>query len=228
MSRELLGWLFERRKTKLIDGMKRHLALTMNCVEELQRAVMFSAGGAVDEEQLAISRLSKKEMEADALRREITYALAKSELTPEDKDDLGHLVRGIDWIADWAREAGRILSIIPFHKADRALKDDALTMLEKIRECVAATRMCVERLTENIGEALTVADSVEKLEEDADELYQKCRKTFLQTTPKTDIGVADAVLFAQFLDSAENIADWCENAVDQVRVIAVHVSKASL
>jgi len=37
------------------------------------------------------------------------------------------------------------------------------------------------------------------------------------------INPGEAILLSQLLDAVENVADWCENTVDQVRVVAVRM-----
>jgi uncharacterized protein Yka (UPF0111/DUF47 family) len=61
---------------------------------------------------------------------------------------------------------------------------------------------------------------VERLEEEVDGLYQQAREHY----PNLDYGnlnPGEAILISQLLDAIEYVADWCENTVDQIRVITV-------
>ncbi len=199
-----------------------HLTLTTSVVEELLKAVSAKAKG-LDEEALShVSRLSSMETEADKVRRDIWLELSRGEIPPNERDDLLHLSKRVDQIADWARESGRILSVTPLSKAPPKLIENCIGMLERAKECAFAVRGCVKALTTNLNQAMELADTVERLEEEADELYIKARR-FYATVTLDGMTVGEAILLAQLLDAIENISDWCENSVDQVRVIAVRM-----
>jgi predicted phosphate transport protein (TIGR00153 family) len=204
--------------------MEVHLELTVDCVESLYDAIKASVGGLEDPLQ-KLREVSHKEEEADYTRRMILNELSASELMPDDKAALMDLVRRIDWIADWAREAGRLMSIIRIEGLDEELKSMVLRMVERIKECTYNVRSTVALLLSDVEKSLESADRVERLEEEVDDIYEECRKTFIKTGSCGDATLGEMIMIAQFLDALENIADWCENTVDQVRVIAVRVSR---
>ena len=68
------------------------------------------------------------------------------------------------------------------------------------------------------GEALQAADDVEREEEKVDDLHEKARKLLVEEDlPKAGI----VLLISQLFDALEMIADACEDACDQVRIIMV-------
>ena len=165
--------------------------------------------------------VSQLEMKADALRRTMVEELTKSEMFPEEREDLMELVRAVDWVADWSKEAGRILVIIPFDKAPDEMKRAALNMCKANVDCVGVLGECVQSLHEKKPmEALSLADNVEILEEELDELYSIARG-YLATQEFPDFTMGALILLNEFLDALETIADWCENTADIVRAIAV-------
>jgi len=224
LSGELLEWLRRRRKVSAIERMEAHLELTVDCVESLYDAVKASIGGLENPLQ-KLRELSHKEMEADYTRRAILNELSVSELMPDDKAALMDLVRRIDWIADWAREAGRLMSIIHMEGLSEELKIMISKMVERIKECTYNVKNTVSLLLSDVEKSLESADRVERLEEEVDDIYEECRKTFIKTGSCGNVTLGEMIMIAQFLDALENIADWCENTVDQVRVIAVRVSR---
>jgi uncharacterized protein Yka (UPF0111/DUF47 family) len=71
---------------------------------------------------------------------------------------------------------------------------------------------------------LKAADQVERLEEKVDKLYQTARSNLVDI--KTNgIRVGSVILLAQFVEAIENTSDRCEDTCDQVRVMAVTLSK---
>jgi len=215
---ELLKWFEKRREAKVLTLMQRHLATTMSSVEDLEKAVKAAANGDEEEMKLCIKRVTSGEKEADTLRKEIMVELARGELPPEDREDLMHLTKRIDMVADWSRESTRILNAIPVREVPKDLKKACVEMVEGVKECASALRKSVGRIAEKPEEALRAADEVERQEEKVDDLYEKAR-TLLGKTAEMKVGVA--VLTSQLLEAIEMVADWCENTCDQVRIIIV-------
>ena len=67
-------------------------------------------------------------------------------------------------------------------------------------------------------EALQAADAVEREEEKVDDIHEKARISLgKEDLPKAGV----AVLISQLFEALEMIADTCEDACDQVRVIMI-------
>jgi len=216
---ELLKWFERRRSLKVLKVMERHLALTISAVEDLERAIKAAAERNSQLVNECLKRVDKSEMEADSLRRSLMVELAKGELSPSIREDLMHLVKRIDMVADWSRETARVLNVIPINDVSKTMWDASMRMMEGVRKCAYSLRICVEKLVQRkLKEALNAADEVERAEEEVDALYEDARRLLVREEFKT---VGLAVMFRDFLDAIEMIADWCENSCDQVRVIVV-------
>ncbi len=215
---ELFKWFGKRREMKALEMIQRHLALTMNIVEDLERAIRAATENKEEEMKVFISRVTEAEREADGLRREVMQELSRGELPPLDREDLMHLVKRVDMVADWSRESTRVLNAIPRGSFPEALKKASLEMVAGVKECAFTLRKCVNQLTEKPEEALRAADEVERLEERVDDLYESAR---ILLGRNTTMSVGVAILMSQLLDAIEMTADWCENTCDQVRVIVV-------
>lgn len=223
MSEKLVSWLDRRRRMKSIELVQKHLAATSSAVEELCRAVEYKIGGDEDAAVETVKRVAELEEEADHLRNEISMEVARSSLPASDREDLLRLIRRVDWIADWAREAARILIWTPLEKVPRDLADLMIAMTVKVRECALNVEKCVNRLGADLDEALRIADKVERLEEEVDEKYLEARGKY-PTLDYSKINPGEAILISQLLDAIEYIADWSENTIDQVRIIAIRVA----
>lgn len=222
MAKRLFGWFAPKRGEKVLGMVEEHLELTQRAVNSLYRLV----GAASIQKESDIKKffedLSQMEMKADALRREMIEELTKSEMFPEEREDLMELVRAVDWIADWSREAGRILVILPFDKAPEEMKIAAQNMCKANNDCVTVLGKCIKTLTKDPKEAINLANEVEVLEEEIDELYSRAR-IFLANLKFEDFTVGAIILLNQFLDALETVADWCENTADVVRAISVRI-----
>lgn len=225
MFKPFMSWFQSREKTKEIELMRKQSNMTTETVKEFVISVQLAIEGRLDEFQRSYKRIIEKEREADLLRRRIIEQLARGELPPIERAGLMRLARQIDWIADWALEASRILSEFKLSQIEVDIRDMALKMSTAARECTILSEQCIAQLTDkNIDEALDAADRVERMEEQVDELYQKARG--LLTNIQADkVTIGTIILLSEFLDAIECLADRCEDTCDQARVIAVTTSK---
>ena len=84
--------------------------------------------------------------------------LAERNVFPEERDDLMELVRAVDWVADWAREAGRILVIIPVENAPDEMKQSAQNMSKACINAVTLLAKSIDVLQEDRMKAIELAD----------------------------------------------------------------------
>ncbi|MQY83533.1 DUF47 family protein [archaeon] len=220
MAKRIFNWFTPTRGQKVLEMVEEHLELTQNAVLDLYKMVEASAMCLEKDCKDFFESVSQLEMRADALRRMMVDELTKSEMFPEERQDLMELVRAVDWVADWSKEAGRILVIIPFENAPDEMKEAAKNMCKANVDCVSVLSNCVKALHEDPKAALSLADKVEMLEEDLDELYSVARY-HLANLEYPGFSVGAMILLNEFLDALETIADWCENTADIVRAIAV-------
>jgi len=215
---ELIKWFAKRKETKALMTVQRHLALTTGIVEDLEKAMRASIKGDKKETERCIQRVASSEKEADGLRRNVMDEISTGELSPTDREDLMNLVKKVDMVADWSRESTRILGAIPMDNVPVSIKDESIEMVVNAKECAVSLQKCVNSIMKKPEEALKAADTVERQEEKVDDIHEKARILL----GKEDIQKAGvAVLIGQLFEAIEMIADSCEDACDQVRVIIV-------
>ena len=223
MSRRLFGWFAPKRGEQVLQMVEDHLELTQKAVLALHKMVEVAVECDKDACKQAFLDISEMEMAADNLRRDMVRELTEGDMFPEERDDLMELVRAADWIADWSKEAGRILYIIPFDKTTDEIKTATLNMVKTNVDCVKVLRKSIDALPTDPKKSLSLADEVEMLEETIDDLYGEVRLLFAtQELPEFNTG--SLILLNEFFDAVETIADWCENTADIVRAIAVRRS----
>ena len=222
MAKRLFGWFTPKRGDAVLEMVEDHLELTQNAVSDLYRMVEASASNLEKERRDFFESVSQMEMRADELRRQMVDELTRSEMFPEERDDLMELVRAVDWVADWSKEAGRILVLIPFEKAPDEMKVASQNLCRANVDCVTVLGRCIKVLLKKPAEAINLANEVEVLEEEIDELYSHARAHLAQLEFE-GFSTGALILLSQFLDAVETIADWCENTADIVRAVAVRV-----
>lgn len=219
MSERINRWFGDYRNKIVLDMVREHLQLTKNTVHSLYTMVS-AASVNPSEKKKVYNELSAFEMKADELRRGMIVKLTERSIFPTEREDLMELVRAVDWIADWSREAGRILVIIPFERSPEELKQKAINMSKGIISSVDILTECINILSEDGLKALALANQVELLEEDIDELYSQARLS-IATLEFPEFSRGALILLNEFFDTLEMVTDWCENTIDIVRAIAV-------
>jgi predicted phosphate transport protein (TIGR00153 family) len=215
---ELIKWFEKRRETKAIAMLQCHLALTVGAVEDLDKAVKAATENQEKEMRRHVERVAGNEKEADRLRRKVMDEISRGELSPTDREDLMNLVKRVDMVADWSRESTRVLAAVQMNQVPKTLQKASIAMLERVKECVISLQRCINKMMTKPEEALKAADDVERLEEQVDDLHENA----LILLGKEEIQKAGtAVLISQLFEAIEMIADSCEDACDQVRVIMV-------
>jgi predicted phosphate transport protein (TIGR00153 family) len=215
---ELIKWFAKRKETKALTTVQRHLALTTGIVEDLEKAIRAAIKGDLKEMQTCIERVTSSEKEADRLRRNVMDEISTGELSPTDREDLMDLVKRVDMVADWSRESTRILGAIPMEYVPTSIKDASIEMVVSVKQCTISLQKCVNKMMTKPEEALQAADAVEREEEKVDDIHEKARILLgKEDLPRAGI----AVLIGQLFEAIEMIADSCEDACDQVRVITV-------
>ena len=215
---DLAKWFEKRRENKAIELAQQHLTLAATTVEDLEKAIIAATKGEEDKTRRFAEAVADGEKQADKLRRKIMDEISKGELSPTDREDLMDLVKRIDMIADWSRESTRILGAIPMEHVPEALKTNFQEMVKNANECVRSVQKCVNKMLTKPEEALQAADTVEREEEKVDDIHEKARISLgKEELPKAGV----AVLISQLFEALEMIADCCEDACDQIRVIMI-------
>ncbi len=215
---ELIKWFEKRRETKALTTVQRHLALTMGIVEDLDKAIAAAIRNEEKEMRKCVERVASSEKEADTLRRKVMDEISKGELSATDREDLMDLVKRVDMVADWSRESTRILGAIPMTEVPKSIKDEITIMVNSVRECASSLQKCVNKMMTKPEEALQAADAVEREEEKVDDIHEKARILMgREDLPRAGV----AVLISQLFEAIEMIADSCEDACDQIRIIIV-------
>jgi predicted phosphate transport protein (TIGR00153 family) len=216
-----MRWFGDRRNETVLDMVHNHLELTEKAVKELYEMVEAVGDGSTDKKKYYES-ISQHEMKADQIRRKMVTELSNRDLYATERDDLMSLVRAVDWVADWAREASRILVIIPFEKLPLEFKQAIANMCLENYNGVQILDNCIKALSINPKKALELADKIELSEENIDDLYAVVREMYVELeAPEFTRGAM--ILLNEFMNAIETVADWCENSADIARAIAIRV-----
>jgi len=213
-----LRFLRRRRpESRVLDLLERHVSLCVSASDELVKAFKAKVSGDISEAGRHIRALSGFEEQADGVRREIVDLIAGGILPPLSKGDLMGLVAKIDLVADWSKEAGRILEILPLEGLSEELKELLFEFVKMDNRCVHALERVVRLLYTDHEEALDACNLVEMIEEGIDALYIEA----LRMLHASGLDAPTLFLANQLVESLEMIGDSCEDTADLIRAVVV-------
>jgi predicted phosphate transport protein (TIGR00153 family) len=220
MSERLLDWLAKRREINVVKMIQDHLSLCTECAEEISNATKKMISGDREGAMLNILRLNSKEKEADVLRGTIMNELSKGEFSPNQRDDLMHLIKRVDMVADYARSAGRSLTLLSMDRYPDKVKEISVIFVEKTLDNVIMLRKSVQSLTVNVTDTMQFGDQVERIEEEVDELHATARG-IIKDLPSSVMTPGEFIVLSEFFNALEMVNDSCEDSVDYLRLIVV-------
>jgi len=219
MPSELKGWLTKRRETKVINLLGKHTSFVVDATNELFNALKNLKENKVNAAIESIERVIHYEKEADNLDRQISAELAKGELPPKDREDLFALVRRVDFVADWAKDAAVNLKILlerNFNIEEDVLKL-ALKMADLNKKCALTLRKAIDYLLSDIEKSLELVAEVERMEHEIDLIYYDA-KSLLTNHPGSPGAI---IILRDMLNDIERSSDLAEDASDLIKVIAI-------
>jgi len=171
-------WFEKRRKNKILDIAYRQMTLALDTVNDLERAVKAAYTGDKEETKTTIERLFRVEEEIDNLRRTVFEELTKGSLPSQDREDIMHLVKRLDVMADHVKDSARSILILIDVDIPTELWKAFTDMSSGLVRCAAVLRESLRYLGEDPSEARAMSEKVEDEENKVDKLYLEIKSLF--------------------------------------------------
>jgi predicted phosphate transport protein (TIGR00153 family) len=211
-------WFARRRKSKVLELADRQMILATDTVADLQKAVIAASKGDAKEAKIHIERLSKVEHEIDELRRTIFEELTKDTMPSHDREDIMHLVKRLDEMADHVKDAARSLDLILRAKIVEVFWEPLVEISTKLVEITRILRRAIEALGITPPEAKRLAITIDKIEGEIDEGYQIIKELLLENSD--EMTTATVLFLRDLAEEMEHVADSCDDTADYVRILA--------
>jgi hypothetical protein len=213
------AWFERRRRTKALDLAHEQITKALDTVTLLHHAVKNISEEKEKEAMQQIENLFKAEEEVDKLRKEVFKELSKgAALFADYREDLLHLVKRLDTLADHVKDAARCIGMLAEAKIPKELCEHAVHMTSVLVECAHALRGSIEKIAANPAEAMEGANKVEKIEHEIDEIYLKTKALFVKYSEQMNSGVM--VIFDDLIEFIEQAADMCADTADYIVILA--------
>lgn len=213
------NWFAKRRRSKVLDIAHRQMTLAIDTVKELEKSVNAALNGNKEEAKLSFERLSLVEHEIDELRRTVFEELTRGSLPFKDREDIMHLVKRLDVMADHVKDSGRSVMVLLEAKVVREIWEQFVEIAKDLVACSTTLRKALDMLGTNPSEARELSKKVDEVESMVDEKYLKTKALLLKHADRMDS--ATLMLLRDLLESMEHVADSCDDTADYIRILTV-------
>ena len=212
-------WFEKRRKNKVLDIADRQMTVALDTVNDLERAIKAASAGDIAEATTTIERLFRVEEEIDDLRRTVFEKLTKGNLGFQEREDIMHLVKRLDVMADYIKDSARNVLVLLNADIPKDVWKAFYEMSSGLVRTAAVLRESLRNLGENPVQARAISEKVEDEENKVDKKQLEIKGLLLKYG--TEINPWSLLILKDLLDSMEEAADSCADTGDYIRVLTV-------
>ena len=212
-------WFAKRRKSKVLEIADRQMTLAIDTVIELEKAIDAASKGHKEKAIASFEKLSLVEHEIDELRRTVFEELTRGSLHSKDREDIMHLVKRLDEMADHVKDASRAVILLLDAKVVKEMWTQSAKTAKDLVACATTLRYAIEKLGTDLSGAMKLAKQIDVIEGRVDEKYLKSKALLLKHSNKMD--AATILLLKDLIEEMEHVADACDDTADYVRILTV-------
>ena len=219
MEKRSYTWFEKRRRTRALDLAQEQIAKALDTVTLLHQAMQSIAQENKEEAMQRIQNLFKTEEDVDRLRTEVFKELSKgAALFADYREDLLHLVKRLDTLADHVKDAARCLAMLADTELPQELRENTLRMTSALVDCAYALRISIEKIPVAPMEAMERSKKVEESEHRLDDDYFRTKKLFIKYGAQMNAGAI--VIFDDFIEFIEQAGDMCADTADYIVMLS--------
>ena len=213
------NWFARRREENVMDGVKEHILKIVDTCDELNRSITAITNDEEEKATQAIERLFLNEKAADNIEVSLNEQLTTGSLPSKEREDLMHLVRRMDGIADWTKSAARNIEVLieaEIEVPEKIWKYYGV-LAGRVLAAAKEVKLCIDFLGEDDDQFKVHKDNVERIEHEIDDLYFKIKRKIMMS----DIDPRVIFILRDIVHALENAADSCKAAADLMQIIMV-------
>jgi predicted phosphate transport protein (TIGR00153 family) len=219
MERKSFDWFTQRRRTRGLELAYEQITKAFDTVIWLHKSTKSFSEKNQKEAKEYIENLYKTEECVDKLRVNVFKELSEgTALVADYREDLLHVVKRADTLADHTKDAARCLEMLFEADIPKELTDKTILMTEKLVDITQMLRGCIEKVSTNSQEAINDAKKVEQIEHVIDIEYLKTKSLFIKYGASMNRGAM--VIFDDLIEFIEHAADNCADTADYIRVLS--------
>jgi predicted phosphate transport protein (TIGR00153 family) len=219
VERRSYNWFEKRRKTKGLELAHEQISKAFDTVTWLHKATKSFSENNMTESKKYIENLYKAEEEVDKLRTDVFMELSKgAALVADYREDLLHLVKRLDTLADHTKDAARCLEMLSETEIPQELCQKTVFMTSKLVETAQTLRNSIEKISTDPTDAIEEARKVGDIEHVLDEEYLRTKSLFVKYGGAINCGAM--VIFDDLIEFIEHAADMCADTADYILVLS--------
>ena len=199
----------------------KHAQIVQECVKTLDVGLQtLLKEKDVEKSHELFHKVDVLERDADNLRRKIQKDISRGELNPSVRQNLSHLIKRMDDVANCSTGVARRINTIPLKFWEESSKETILLILEMMKttvDCVQYLDKIVLDLLEERKNITKFSAQINQLEHTVDLLNIKLRKN-LQETEYT-VSFFTIFTAGNVFDILEAISDSIEGVADYILVL---------
>ncbi|MFX0059172.1 MAG: DUF47 domain-containing protein [Candidatus Hodarchaeota archaeon] len=217
----LIEYLKRERTLKALEKSIKHAQIVQNCVKELDLGLgILIREKDLDKAHNFLHNVDLLEGDADELRREIQKDISRGELNPTIRQNLSHLIKRMDDVANCCTGVARRISTIPIKFWEQSSDLTINLVLEMMQTTVDCVQYLDKIVIDLLGERNKIKDyakQINQLEHKVDLLNIKLRQSLQETNYNVNYFTAFTV--GNVFDILEAISDSIENVADYIMVL---------
>jgi len=218
MARKSYAWFEKRRKTEALDLAQEQITKALDTVKLLHKVVKSASEGKKEEAREHFEKLMGIEEEVDNLRRSAFKALTSVALSVEFREDLMHLVKRLDVMADFVKDSARTVTILLETNVPDEIWDMNVRVAEALVQNATTLRNSIEKLGTDPRRAKDLAKKVDEIEGRIDKDYLETKKLLVRYARQVDPGTL--LILNSLIEFMEQAADMCADTADYIAVLA--------
>ena len=217
----LIEYLKRERTLKALEKSIKHAQIVQNCVKELNTGLdLLLREKDIDKAHEFLHNVDLLEGDADDLRREIQKDISSGELNPTIRQNLSHLIKRMDDVANCCTGVARRISTIPLKFWEQSSNLTINLILEMMQTTVDCVQYLDKIVIDLLGERNNIkeyAKQINQHEHTVDLLNIKLRQSLQETDYKINYFTAFTV--GNVFDILEAISDSIESVADYIIVL---------
>ncbi|MEM2875039.1 MAG: DUF47 family protein [Candidatus Hadarchaeales archaeon] len=216
-----LAWMGEAREKKILEICAEHMKKVVDTVVGLRTTLEGFIDGDRKKMSSGFKTVFESERAADELKRRILEELSVGIFHPIHRDEIIRLTMTADEVAANAKAAARKLNLIERKKVTPRLGEILKKFANELINAAETMQKAFLSLAKDHKEAVDLSHEVERYEEKVDDLRAEELTPELMKWYKRVKEIGISLVLKEMTDNMENVADFCEDVSDIIRVMAI-------
>ena len=218
MAKKSFAWFEKRRKTEALNLAQEQIVKALDTTTLLHKAVISASEGKKTEAKTFIEKLWKEEEEVDDLRRSVFKELTNVAVGVEFREDLMHLVKRLDGMADYVKDSARsVMLLLETSVPNEIWQNNAKIALDLVQSAKTLSQS-IENLGSDPIKAMELTQKVEEIENQIDKNYLETKKMFIKYADQVNSGAL--LILNNPLEFMEQASDMCADTADYIAILA--------